>query len=441
MSGGETQTSPFQLMTFFAFFAFAAVGVVMFALYQSGAGGANIGSVSVWGTIPENQFLVFISEPSIADGEVENIEYTYKDEETFNNELIEALASGYGPDLVLLSNDQILHHRDRVFATPYEQYDIRSFKETYVEAAEALLLPEGIIGFPVAVDPLVLYWNRTILANNQYVLPPKQWNELFKMSQKITRRGETGNINLSTIALGEFTNVRHAKDIFIAMLMQAGGTMTTTREDGTQIASLNARSVTATSPAQDALRFYTEFANPAKSTYTWSKAQPEARDAFVAGTLALYIGYASELPLILEKNPNLNFDVTHLPQLSNGIGERQSTMARVYAFSIPKVASNPEGAGILLNSFITKEAAVAMEQTTGLPSPRRDLIAIEPTDPLKTTFRNSAIMARSWRDPNPDATYAILAKMVEGVVSGSQRMSQSIERAQRELEVLIGNIY
>ncbi len=438
MSATSTQTSPFKMIVFFTFFGFAAIGVVMFAMYQAGGGGEEIGEVTMWGTVPEDQFNVFLSELTFTEELAENVRYSYTPEANFDNRLIEALASGRGPDILLLTNDQIMHHRDRIFATPYEQYDTRQFQDTYIESAESLLLPEGIIGLPVAIDPLVLYWNRTLLANNQYPLPPKEWGEISKMSQKITRRSEAGNIELSTIALGEFTNIPHAKDIYIAMLMQAGGSVTTIGSDGGQVASLSSRGTKGTSPAQDALRFYTAFADPSKSTYTWSKAQPQACDAFIAGDLAMYVGYASELTLILAQNPNLNFDVAQLPQLPGSDTGRKSTIARVYALAVPKVASNPQGAGTLINALTTQNAASLFEKNIGLPSPRRELLAIEPTDALKTTFRNSAIMAQSWRDPNPQATYNILKKMVESVVSGTERMSNAIERAERELQVLLG---
>ncbi len=439
MSATREKTSPFKLFVMFAFFGFAAVGVAMFAMYQAGAGEQQLGEVTMWGTIPADQFNAFLNELSYTDARAGKINYRYKHEDTFDTELIEALASGYGPDILFITSDQIMRNRDRLWITPYEQYDTRQFKDNFIESAEVLLLPEGIIGFPIAVDPLVLYWNRTLFANNQYTLPPRQWGELFKMSQKITERNESGDIEISTIALGEFTNIRNAKDIFIAMLMQAGGSVTGLNKDGEQIATLSNRSPSGTSPAQDALRFYTEFSNPSKSTYTWSKAQPFARDAFIAGDLAMYLGYASELPVILARNPNLNIDISTIPQLSGGVGQRQSTIARVYSIAIPRVAKNPQYAGVLINMLMSKQASIIMENTINLPSPRRDLLAIEPDDSLRTTFRNSAIMAQSWRDPDPEATHRIIAKMVESVVSGDQRMSQAISRAQRELEVLLDN--
>jgi len=331
-----------------------------------------------------------------------------------------------------------MHHRDRVYTTPYEYYDARSFMNTFAQASQSLMLPEGIIGIPIAIDPMVLYWNRTLLSVNQYPLPPTQWGELFKMSQKITQKTDANTIEISTIALGETSNVLHAKDIFIALLSQAGGSVVRQAADGSQYSALTERNSRGTLPAQDALRFFTEFSNPAKSTYTWNKARPLDRDAFIQGELAMYIGYASELPLILEQNPNLNFDVAMLPHIAGGTGENLTTFARVYAIAMPKVASNTIGANKILTMFSSESLSKILSKHLGLPSPHNRLLAIEPTDALETTFRNSAIMARSWLDPNPDATYNIISKMINSVSSGEKKMSQAIDRANKELKVLVG---
>ncbi len=434
----DTTSSPFRMIVLMIFMGFAGIGMIMFALYKATGTADDIGTVNVWGTIPESQFAEFLNELSFSDRRVENINYRFVPKTDFDTTLVNALASGRGPDMILLTNEHMLRHGDRVFITPYEQYDARSFKDTYIEAAESLLLPQGIIGFPLLVDPLVLYWNRSILSANHYAIPPKQWGELFKMSKKITKKDESGNIELATIALGEFTNIEHAKDIYVAILTQLGGAVARLDENGQPVSTLGNRGADGTLPAQDALRFYTTFADPTKSIYTWNKAQKEARDAFVAGDLAMYVGYASELPVILEQNPNLNFDVAPLPQTPIGAKIGNATIARVFTLAIPRIANNVSGAGVMLGALTTKQASELLEKHVGLPSVRRDLLAVEPSDPLKTTFRNSAIIAKSWPDPYPEATYNILKKMVESVTSGKMRMSEAINRAHGELQALLG---
>lgn len=439
--GTKKESSPFQLFVFGAFLLFAAIGVVMFALYQASNKNQAIGTVTVWGTIPATKYDTFLEEYRARDIRADAVQYTYKSPETFDSELVNALASGVGPDMVLITNEQIMRNKARMYVTPYDMYPVRTFKDAYVEAAEVLLLEDGLIGRPTLVDPLVLYWNRTLLANEQFVLPPKQWEELFKMAQTITKRDASKNVLVSGVALGEFSNVNYAKNILVTMFMQAGGTVIHTDATGATEATLTARSAeTGTQPMQDALRFYTEFSNPSKSTYSWNRALPNSRDAFIAGDLALYIGYASELDTILVQNPNLNFDVAPLPQTSGGAGERRLTTARVYAYAVPKIAKNVYGASQIIEMFSTPEALESFSRNVGLPSPHRGILSKDSgTDPVVATFRVSAMQAVSWPDPDPDTTNAIFAKMSNNVVDGSMRLSEAVERAQQELSVYLEN--
>ena len=60
---------------------------------------------------------------------------------------------------------------------------------------------------------------------------------------------------------------------------------------------------------ESVLRFYTQFADPAKETYSWNKTFQNDKNAFISGKLAFYFGYASEYKDIQQKNPNLRFDI------------------------------------------------------------------------------------------------------------------------------------
>ena len=55
------------------------------------------------------------------------------------------------------------------------------------------------------------------------------------------------------------------------------------------------------------LKFYTDFADPLKDVYSWNKSFSNSRDAFSAENLVFYLGYASELQSLINKNPNQNF--------------------------------------------------------------------------------------------------------------------------------------
>ena len=101
----------FQL-AILAVFAFLAIaGVIFFAFFSSGSK-STTGNVTLWGTLDASimkEQLEFIRD---ATEDVEQrITYVEKDPRTYNDDLIEALASGTGPDLFLLAQDSRLRDR------------------------------------------------------------------------------------------------------------------------------------------------------------------------------------------------------------------------------------------------------------------------------------------------------------------------------------------
>ncbi len=60
--------------------------------------------------------------------------------------------------------------------------------------------------------------------------------------------------------------------------------------------------------------FYTRFARPDNTLYSWNRSFSSDRDRFVSGDLALYFGYGSEGKELERLNPNLNFDIAEVPQ-------------------------------------------------------------------------------------------------------------------------------
>src|SRR5258708_36116456 len=65
------------------------------------------------------------------------------------------------------------------------------------------------------------------------------------------------------------------------------------------------------------LAFYTQFANPAKTSYKLNVKSDFSVDAFTQGKLGMMISYQYMQPLIRAKAPNLNWGVAAIPQLSD----------------------------------------------------------------------------------------------------------------------------
>ncbi|MBT3729985.1 carbohydrate ABC transporter substrate-binding protein, partial [bacterium] len=207
----------FQIVVMAIFVVLAIAGMLVFA----GVGGLGnsdqeIGTVEIWGTVPAETMNKLITQLNSNNGRFSAVTYTQKNKETYQEEFIEALAAGAGPDLLLLAHDGVVRNREKIIEIPYHTISERDFKNTFVEEGEIYLTDNGVLGLPFTIDPMIMYWNRDIFQSVGIANPPEFWDELFTLSPKITQRDTASNITRSFTALGEFTNVENAKEMLSA---------------------------------------------------------------------------------------------------------------------------------------------------------------------------------------------------------------------------------
>lgn len=424
--------SVFQVVVLSIFGALAVSGLLIFALAVSVNESASVGSVVVWGTENEGIVTNVISQTADKDPRLAQVTYVEKDPKTYEEELTEALAQGGGPDLFFLRQDYIVKDAGKIAPVPLEALSKQQFDAAFIEAARPFYTSLGALGIPLFADPLVLYWNRDILSAAGYAQPPVYWGEVPEMAQKITVRRSDGSISRATIPLGEYANVAHAKDILSALILQAGGAITAYGESGLSPA-LTGYGTESSQAAEDALRFYTEFANPSKVDYSWSRSLPLSRRAFIAGDSALYIGYASEAAGIALENPNLNFAIARFPQIKDI--KQPRNVARVTAAAISRASGNQTGARTVAGILASRE--LALSEALGVPSASRQTLAL-PGAGYMDLFNKEALISLSWLDPDPQKTDVIFRAMIEGVTSGAVRLSEAVQRANGELGQLLG---
>lgn len=427
--------SMFQIILLVVFGGLAVAGVLVFSLAIGGGASNTIGAIRIWGTLNQSAFAVVLRQASEDNGQLSGVTYEQKDPTTYDRELTDALASGTGPDLFLMRQDYALRDAGKVAVIPLSALSQSQFESTFIEAASPFLTPSGVVGVPLFADPLVLYWNKDVLSSSGFAQPPKFWDELFNMSQKITTKDDSGSITRAAIALGEYRNVNNAKDILATLILQAGGSITTRDTAGRLIPALTPRTGDTAQAAASALRFYTEFADPSKNDYSWNRSLPASQKAFATGDLALYVGYASEEPLIARMNPNLNYALAPLPQI-RASGTARNT-AHVYALAASKTGNNPNGAITAAFLLVSASTGQALSTAIGIPSARRDIVN-QPGKGNDDLFNKQAILAHSWLDPDPDKTAELFRAMIENTTSGTQLVSEAISRGDQELAHILG---
>lgn len=427
--------SKFQLALFGLFGFFIVVGVIVFALYRGGSSSGDVRAV-VWGTLPSQEFNSFLASPSFPQDESLRIEYVEKAPARIEADFTEALARGEGPDLIILRQDQFWKNKGKLLPIPYEMISVRNFQDTFVEAGEIYLQPEGLYALPLLSDPLLLYYNRDLLSAAGIARPIAFWDEIYASTGNLSRRDAAGNLVKSAVALGETRNINNYKDILSLLMLQAGTPITSFVGQSLQSSLLENAGLTL-APAESALEFYTQFSNPTKSFYSWSRILPEAQTRFASGDLAYYLGFASELRAIRGKNPTLNFSVAPTPQ--SRVSGRTVTTGRLYGVSLARGTRNPQGSLMAALKLVSKESAAALSNLTILPPARRDLLSLQPSDSVLPIFYAAALQSKSWIDPDSLFSAKIFSDMIDAVTSGRARVSEALREAHQELEALTKN--
>lgn len=422
----------FQLFFTGIVIALGVIGAILFATVKGTGGGQQVVPVVMWGTMKADIMNRFLGTISNAVSDTMSVSYVEKKPESFESELIAALARGTGPDLVLLPQDLIVKQLDKFYTIPFANYSERTFKDTFIQEGNLYLTPEGIIGFPFSVDPLVMYWNRDMLTNEGIVAPPVSWLQFFDLASKLTKKDANGTITQSFVSFGEMRNVAHAKDIVSLLALQAGTPIVGRTPQGVFESLLNKKGDTI-APAEQAVSFFTEFSNPVKAAYSWNRAMPQNKNAFIAEKLALYFGYASELPSLLSANPNLNFDVALVPQA----GGKKMTFGAMNGLAILKSSKNIVPAYTAILTLIGADVQAVWVDSSGFAPVRLDMLSSLPGDAYKSIFYQSALIATAWLDPNREATDGLFTRLIENVTSGKMRLSDSVSSASIELGTLL----
>jgi len=421
----------FVILLIFGFLGFS--GKLDFIL-PSGGKEVNYGDVTMWGTLPTQTVQSLIAD-TLAGVRSVKINYVQKKPETINKEFVEDLARGKGPDIIMLSQDEILENSDKLSAISYQTLPEREFRNRFIEEGELFLRPNGVIAVPFTIDPIVMYWNRDIFKSALLASPPTLWADFYPLVPKITIRDNSGNITKSLVSFGGYRNITNAKEIISLLMMQAGSPVVAYQNGGLSAGLIVESNSSAGSPVVNALRFFTEFSKQEKDSYSWNNSLPSSRSMFESGDLALYFGYSSEYPSIKLKNPHLNFDVSIVPQATNA--KVKLTFGKMYGIATPTASKNPNGAIHAMLLLSGKDVLGNLSTKTGLPPVRRDLISIRPTEAVASIFYDSALISSAWRDPSPRETNSLFMTMVENATSGRTSMSEALAVAQRRMAELL----
>ncbi|MBU2036933.1 extracellular solute-binding protein [Patescibacteria group bacterium] len=364
------------------------------------------------------------------------INYYKKNVASYEQELIDALAAGRGPDIFSIHNTWLPKHKDKLASAPNELILPARFNEVFVDVAGQDFIDESkIYALPLSVDSLALFYNKDLFNSAGLTGAPKTWAEFNLAVEKLAKRDAQNNILQAGAAIGTAKNINRSTDILMALMLQSGAPMVS---DDRSAASFD-QSVSSVggsfNPGQQALIFYTNFANPSLKVYTWNSLQHYSIDAFVEGRAAMMFNYAYNVPLVRVRSPHLNFSVAALPQIS--LSGNKITFANYWAPAVSKSSVNQGGAWQFISWLASQENSREYLATTQKPAARRDLIDEQKADADLGIFAQQALYASSWWEIDNLAIEGIFAEMIELVTDGRASISDALQRASIQVTALM----
>jgi len=393
-------------------------------------------SLEIWGVYDELDVLKPFIDAYQQQNKQIKIEYRKFSFENYEKELINAFAADKGPDIWFIHNTWLPKHKDKIKEMPIDLIDLNVFRQSFVDVVEKDFVDsEKIYALPLFVDTLALIYNKDFLNSAGISSPPETWEDLVDDLDKLTKKDQWGNILKAGAAMGTAKNIHRSTDILSLLMLQ----------NGTQMVGSDKQKVTfdesitlkgeSYRPGYDALRFYTEFANPSKRVYTWNRQAHYSIDAFIEGKTAMIFDYAYELSDIKNRAPYLNFGVAPMPQIKGR--EFDINYANYWALTVSNKSKATRQAWEFIKYLTSKENAEIYLERTKRPVARKDLVDSQKSDPVLGVFARQSLTARTWYQVDSGAIETIFADAIESVVLGEANLNSAIETAVRQIDLLM----
>jgi len=394
--------------------------------------------------------------------------------EEYEDALLNALAEDRGPDVFLVHNDWTGKYLPKILPMPtatkiaykvtigtIKQEQVwqlqteatitnKAFKEQFADVvavdtmrtvnvgtADKPDMEDRILGVPVTMDTLALYYNKDLLNAAGIPLPPETWSQFQDDVKKLVKLDSAGNIVQAAAGIGTAYNVERAQDIVAALMMQNGAEMTDDAGNITfQRMPLALEGTREEPPGSQALSFYADFANPTKETYTWNGSQPNSLDAFVQGRAAFFLGYSYHLADIRARAPKLHIGISKLPQIE---GNPVKNYANYWYWAVSRKTKNADLAWNFLNYLIKPEETKKVLDFVRRPAARKSQLTDQLNDEDVGAFASQVLTAKTWyQGSDPKATDDAFLTMINDVSTGAATTLDAMRFAVDKISQTIG---
>lgn len=386
----------------------------------------------------------------------------------YEKELLDAMAEDRGPDIFSIQNTWVRGYQNKIkpmpdtitMAYPIEKgtikkeiipelrtnksLSLKEIKNNFVDVVYGDVVVAAkdqktgetknlVYGLPLSVDTLALFFNKDLMNNAGIAEAPGYWNKDFQQYvKKLTKQDATGTIAQAGIAFGGSANIERSTDALSVLMMQNGSEMML--DDGKIVFNQmpSAFQGQEYNPGLEALRFYADFANPAKEVYCWNAKLDNSLKMFTEGKLAFMLGYSYHLAAIKAEAPKLNFGVAKLPQIEGNV---PVNFANYWVETVSAKSKNPNEAWDFVQFAAKAEQAKLYLDKTKRPTALRSLIEAQLNDADVNIFTEQVLTAKSWyKGADALAAESIINEMIDTTVGGQGEIEEIINLAAQKVQ-------
>ncbi|MFH0840672.1 MAG: extracellular solute-binding protein [bacterium] len=394
-----------------------------------------------------------------------NIQINYKKfrYEEYEEALLEALAEDRGPDIFSINAKWVNRYEPKITPMPKQismvypvvkgtikeeilpelkvqnSVSLSSIKNGFIDTvyydvvldnydSQTKITEKKVYGLPLSVDTLAMYYNKDLLNNANISVLSEDWTSLIDDVKKLKRQNNRGDIIQAGVAMGTGNNIERSTDILVALMKQNGATVI----DDNKVLFTQYSKERGVNPGIGAIKFYTDFANPAKDVYSWNTGMDNSLEMFANGKLAIMFGYSYHLPTIKAKAPKLNFAIKPFPQIKGSVKTQNVTDYWVETVSNKSKHVNEAWDLIQFMTTIPANNKLYLDAAKR-PAALRVLIEGQKLDDELGVFATQMLTAENWyRGNNSFVAEQALADMVEAIVEGGD--------VEQEARIAVGKI-
>jgi multiple sugar transport system substrate-binding protein len=449
-------------------------------------------NLEIWGLFDDSDaFSKEIIEYKKRNPYVGEITYKKMPVDSYENDLLDAMATGKGPDIFLIHNSWLTRYSDKLAPAPDNMVDgkpvpvvsVKQVQDVFPDVVTQDFAKDSkVYALPLSIDSLALYVNKDYLNQAGISRTPQTWIEFDEAVKKMTKIGSSG-IQISGAAMGASSDasagegkINRATDILTLLMLQSGAEMVDDKGNMATFADFIETSPGKQySPGQMALEYYTKFSNRGFPEYCWNSLQHNSVDSFIEGKTVMMLNYSWLLPKIELKAPKLNLGIAPVPQNKDQQGRglninfanywgfavsrnkitdsdpgvakpaltstndqrifeawqflRYLTMSPVYSQGLPKQPTGSESAKF--------DPAMEYAAKQKKPAARRDIIETQKNDPILAPFAEGNLIALSWPQFDNLAVEKIFDEMIDDVSLRNENPLDAINQAQNSVKLLM----